>query len=469
MTIGSALSIFLLSFFASITFNGFFRNIAKKKNILIDIPDKSRKFHFRATPLTGGISLFFGSMLTGLLISGLTSIPIETNFSEQGFLKDSSFITDTSVKKFEVDEIDYDLFIERKKDSNSLNINVSSSNNLESSLKVMPKEDGTFEVLMPDGSKSLYIFENGIVSKVSDETENIKPISKEVGSVKVDTITLSMFLCGGLIVAFMLVDDFIGLRATLRIAFQALIVLFMILISEEYITNLGNLFGNGDVYLGAIAIPFTIFCVVGLMNAYNMADGLNGICASFGLIPLIFLTFFGSIKYGLLIPIGAVLGFMAYNLGYLGKKRRVFLGDSGSNYIGFIVAFLCIMHSQDSQIINPVTALWLVAIPLLDCLGVIVSRVKKGLMPFTPGRDHLHHKLLDKGYSPKNILYIFILMSIVLCSIGCLLEFFFPNDDYISLGLFILFAILYYAITKSPIDWNKELKTKIEIQMESNV
>ena len=469
MTLGSALSIFLLSFFASITFNGFFRNIAKKNNILIDIPDKSRKFHFRATPLTGGISLFFGSVLSGLLISGLTSIPIETNFSEQGFLKDSSFVTDTSLKKFEVNGIDYDLSIEREKDSNSLNINVASSNNLESSLKVIPKEDGSFEVLMPDGSKSLYTFKNGTVSKVSDVMEKITPISKNVESVKVDTITLAMILCGGLIVAFMLVDDFFGLRASLRIIFQAAIVLFMILISEEYITNLGNLYGNGDVNLGAIAIPFTIFCVVGLMNAYNMIDGLNGICASFGLVPLIFLTFFGSVKYGLLIPIGAILGFMAYNLGYLGKKRRVFLGDSGSNYIGFTVAFLCITYSQDSQIINPVTALWLVAIPLLDCLGVIVSRVKKGLMPFTPGRDHLHHKLLDKGYSPKNILYIFILISIVLCSVGCLLEFFFPNDDYISLGLFILFAILYYAMTKSSIDWNKELKTKIKIKMESNV
>ena len=469
MTLGSALSIFLLSFFASITFNGFFRNIAKKNNILIDIPDKSRKFHFRATPLTGGISLFFGSVLSGLLISGLTSIPIETNFSEQGFLKDSSFVTDTSLKKFEVNGIDYDLSIKREKDSNSLNINVASSNNLESSLKVIPKEDGSFEVLMPDGSKSLYTFKNGTVSKVSDVMEKITPISKNVESVKVDTITLAMILCGGLIVAFMLVDDFFGLRASLRIIFQAAIVLFMILISEEYITNLGNLYGNGDVNLGAIAIPFTIFCVVGLMNAYNMIDGLNGICASFGLVPLIFLTFFGSVKYGLLIPIGAILGFMAYNLGYLGKKRRVFLGDSGSNYIGFTVAFLCITYSQDSQIINPVTALWLVAIPLLDCLGVIVSRVKKGLMPFTPGRDHLHHKLLDKGYSPKNILYIFILKSIVLCSVGCLLEFFFPNDDYISLGLFILFAILYYAMTKSSIDWNKELKTKIKIKMESNV
>ena len=349
MTLGSALSIFLLSFFASITFNGFFRNIAKKKNILIDIPDKSRKFHFRATPLTGGISLFFGSILSGLLISGLTSIPIETNFSEQGFLKDSSFVTDTSLKKFEVNGIDYDLSIKREKDSNSLNINVVSSNNLESSLKVIPKEDGSFEVLMPDGSKSLYTFKNGTVSKVSDVMEKITPISKNVESVKVDTITLAMILCGGLIVAFMLVDDFFGLRASLRIIFQAAIVLFMILISEEYITNLGNLYGNGDVNLGAIAIPFTIFCVVGLMNAYNMIDGLNGICASFGLVPLIFLTFFGSVKYGLLIPIGAILGFMAYNLGYLGNKRRVCLGDSGSNYIGFTVAFLCITYNHNTR------------------------------------------------------------------------------------------------------------------------
>jgi hypothetical protein len=60
-------------------------------------------------------------------------------------------------------------------------------------------------------------------------------------------------------------------------------------------------------------------------------------------------------------------------------------------------------------------------------------------------------------------------MSIILCSVGYLIEFFYPNDDYISLGLFILFAILYYALTKNSIDWNKELKIKIKNKIESNV
>ena len=61
-----AVSILLLAFFASVSFNGFFRNIAKKNNFLIDIPDKSRKFHFRATPLTGGLGIFFGIIVTGI-------------------------------------------------------------------------------------------------------------------------------------------------------------------------------------------------------------------------------------------------------------------------------------------------------------------------------------------------------------------------------------------------------------------
>ena len=71
-----ALSILLLAFFASITFNGFFRAIAKKNNFLIDIPDKSRKFHFRATPLTGGIGIFFGILVSGILMTGLTGAPV---------------------------------------------------------------------------------------------------------------------------------------------------------------------------------------------------------------------------------------------------------------------------------------------------------------------------------------------------------------------------------------------------------
>jgi UDP-GlcNAc:undecaprenyl-phosphate GlcNAc-1-phosphate transferase len=205
------------------------------------------------------------------------------------------------------------------------------------------------------------------------------------------------------------------------------------------------------------SVAFTVFCVVGLMNAFNMIDGLNGICASLALVPLSFVAFFGNFSYGLLIPIGAIVGFLAYNLGYLGKKRRVFLGDSGSNMLGFAIAFICIECSQDinhASYINPVTALWLVAIPLLDCIVVLISRILKGIMPFRPGRDHLHHRLLDMGFTPKKILLVFISLSIILASLGYYFEQNYPNKEYISFYSFAILSVLYYFVSKTKLEKN---------------
>ena len=185
-----------------------------------------------------------------------------------------------------------------------------------------------------------------------------------------------------------------------------------------------------------------------------MSDGLNGICASFGMIPLVMIMLFSNAQYGLLVPIGALLGFLIYNLGYFGKKRSVFLGDHGSNTIGFLIAMVLISASQVDQTINPVTALWLVALPLLDCLGVIISRILKGIQPFRPGRDHLHHKLLDIGFSSESILGIFILSTVVLSSIGFGLEFAYPSKEYLSFYLFILFTSAYFVFIKTKLTKN---------------
>ena len=222
--------------------------------------------------------------------------------------------------------------------------------------------------------------------------------------------------------------------------------------SGEYLVQVGDLLSLGEISLGFLSIPFTIFCVVGLMNAFNMIDGLNGICASLALIPIMYVTYLGNFSYGLLIPIGAILGFLAYNLGYLGKKRGVFLGDSGSNMLGFAVGFICIEYSQNvnhASYINPVTALWLVALPLIDCIAVMVSRSLKGIMPFRPGRDHLHHRLLDLGIKPKRILLIFITSSMILALIGFLLEIYFPEKEYVSFYAFLILSFTYYFTSRT--------------------
>ena len=451
MTVSSALSILFLSFFASITFNGFFRNLAKMNGILIDLPDKSRKFHHRSTPLTGGISIFTAMIVTGLLLNGLTIVPVETNIKE-GLLKNAEFSSQNITKKYEVAKKEYEVNTEIDKNSNSIKVDVGLINQTTSSVKITPDANGNFDVLFPDGSVEVYSYENGQVKNISTPLQGfLSPLIKDSSGLVVDSASLAMFICGGFIVFFMMIDDFIGIRASIRLAFQALIAYLFILMCDVSIINLGNLFGFGVIELKYIySIIFTIFCVVGLMNAFNMIDGLNGICASFALMPLLILMFFGSVKYGLLIPIGALIGFLTYNLGWFGKKRGVFLGDSGSNLLGFIVAVLCIDLTQDHQAINPVTALWLVAIPLLDCVGVMGSRLLRGIGPFKPGRDHLHHKLLDLGLTQNNILVLFITLSSGLGLIGWMFEVVFPSKEYLSFYSFVLFAITYF-VTKYTI------------------
>ena len=119
--------------------------------------------------------------------------------------------------------------------------------------------------------------------------------------------------------------------------------------------------------------------------------------------------------------------------------------------LGFAVGFICIEYSQNinhDSYINPVTALWLVALPLIDCIAVMLSRSLKGIMPFSPGRDHLHHRLLDFGIKPKRILLILILSSLVLALIGFLLETNFPERDYISFYTFVILSLTYYFTTR---------------------
>jgi len=453
------LIILFLSIFASITFNGFFRNISKANNILIDIPGKSRKFHDRATPLTGGISIYIATLVSALLLTGLTDIGLDTEIADKGILKDSVIYDKNLNRKYEVANIEYDLLLKKDDVAESISIEIETGNKLPTIVKVEPYGDGEFLVTLPNGQKQKYSYENGIVSAdvsdMPDKPKNISPNLISPSNIIIDSVTIAALICGALIIIIMLFDDIHGLGAGLRIFFQSVIAYLFIFISGESLLQLGNLLGDGPIFLGAYSTAFTIFCIVGLMNAFNLIDGLNGICAMLGLIPLSFLIFFGSYHSGSFIFIGAILGFLAYNLGYTGKKRRVFLGDTGSNLIGFCLAIACIFYSQGYSpvgvVIRPVTALWFTAIPVLDCISVMTSRVINGIMPFSPGRDHLHHILLDRGLSSNQILVSYIVASSFLCGFGLMIQEFFIEKDYLSFLIFVIFSLCYYVLTRTKL------------------
>ncbi len=327
----------IISIFISFAINTILRGVAKKNKLLIDLPDKSRKFHARATPLTGGLAILISVLITGEIYLTLNEL--------RGYIPDFTY----------------------------------------------------------------YLIISSII-----------------------------------LVLIFLIDDMKGIKASIRILIQSALALLMILTTDVYITNLGNIFSFGDIYLGIFGIPFTIFCVVGIMNAFNMIDGINGLCAGCAMTALLFIGFSSGLIYDsmLVLLIGAMIGFLFFNLRIVGKKRAVFLGDHGSNMIGFWVAWSAIYASQ-SEIykIDPMTMIWFVAIPLLDCLGLIISRKNRGISWTTPGRDHIHHKLMNR-FSPEGTLAIIILICASLSSFALIVEKF--GTSYTSFALFLLFAVVYY-------------------------
>lgn len=339
----------IISIVTSMAINSALQGYAKNRNLLVDLPDRSRKFHNRPTPLTGGIGIFISILVSGKLYIDLNDL--------NGY--------------------------------------------------------------MPDFTYQL--------------------------------MTISIPL-----ICLFLLDDIKGLKPYQRLIAQALSCAYVIFTTDIYLENLGNLFGFGDIKLGLFGIPFTIFCAVGLMNAFNMIDGINGLCAGCAMLALLLIGFYSEFIYDsmLILIIGSMIGFLLFNLTIFGKKRGVFLGDHGSNLIGFWVAWSAIYVSQN-EVYNtaPVTMVWFVAIPFLDCIGLIFSRINKGISWAKPGRDHIHHKLMST-FTQEISLAIILVISLILGVVGIILESYY--SAWVSLVVFIAFASVYYIFAYS---YNKKLST----------
>ena len=307
--------------------------------------------------------------------------------------------------------------------------------------------DESFSIILPDGSKSVY--------QITDNNESGLLSTKNISeALIISNFSFGLVLFTILLQLLMLFDDLWGLKAITRLAIQSICTGGLIYFSGIYIESLGNLLGFGEIIIGSWGIPFTIFCVVGMVNAFNMIDGLNGLCASLCLIcfaAIIYMINADSIPslFPLILPIGAIVGFLMYNLGVLGNQRTVFLGDNGSNALGFMCAWILVYFSSvyDSSF-APITALWFVAIPFFDAVGVISSRAIKGIMPLRAGRDHLHHRLLDSGLSSNTIYIVLLVASTVFASIGYILNYSFPDSHYVSFFAFLVLWSCYYFITR---------------------
>lgn len=207
------------------------------------------------------------------------------------------------------------------------------------------------------------------------------------------------------------IDDIFVLKPWKKVLGQLLIASLLTAKAHLLITNLQGLAGIFEIS-AAFSYPFSFFTILLVINAFNLIDGVDGLAASLGLISsLVFGLFFymnNNLPFAILgfIMAGSLLAFLMFNF----PPAKIFMGDSGSMLIGLVNAILLIKFIETGNgatnfpVTTPiVVGFGILLIPLLDVLRVFIIRLTKGVSPFAPDRNHLHHLLLNKGFSHTKV------------------------------------------------------------------
>lgn len=258
--------------------------------------------------------------------------------------------------------------------------------------------------------------------------------------------SFSLLLPGLLLMCVIgVLDDRFGLPSWSRFLAQAIAAYLMICFANVAIVDFGYLFSaNSRVIMSDYwSNIMTGFACIGVINAINMSDGMDGLAGTLVLLVLTTLLVFGHPAQALIIvAISSVAGFLFWNL-RLGRKRaNVFMGDAGSMMLGLLLACLLIQYSQIDKGIFPVTALWLLALPLIDAVAVLIVRPLRGRSPFSADRIHYHHLLLDRGLTVNASLLVAIAVQFLFIGAGLIL-WVTRVAEHIQLMAFLLIFLAY--------------------------
>ncbi|MFS1439379.1 UDP-N-acetylglucosamine--undecaprenyl-phosphate N-acetylglucosaminephosphotransferase [Shewanella sp. 10N.286.48.A6] len=272
-------------------------------------------------------------------------------------------------------------------------------------------------------------------------------------------ITDSLLLyvaCSTILIVLGALDDRYDLSFKSRLIVQAGISLAMILIGYKSLHYLGFMFSDNALIIPTyISYIVTIFAVIGAINAFNMVDGIDGLLGGLSSVTfsalgvMFYLSSNMQLALFCLLLVVALLPYIMLNLGIpFGRRFKVFMGDAGSMFIGFTVIWLLIEASQEVNevVIRPVTALWFIALPLMDMVCIMIRRIKKGQSPFKPDREHLHHICQRLGMSSRVSLFSICFMSALMAIIGIWSEINEINESVMFFAFLLVFCVYFYVI-----------------------
>ncbi len=258
-------------------------------------------------------------------------------------------------------------------------------------------------------------------------------------------------VASGILVISGTLDDRFVLTPISRLLIQIIVALIAVFGAGLTVDTIGASLLGGATEMGVFAVPFAILVIVGGINAWNMIDGIDGLASVLAFIGLsCMLVVSGSaaisIQASLLAVLCSIGAFFLFNLPLQGlRRRRTFLGDAGSMFLGLAVVWHALSLSQgETATMSPITALWFVALPVFDVITTTLRRVLNGNSPLAGDRQHLHHLLQDQGLSVRQTLKVLAILASICAAIG-LISHSVGISDGQMFALFALFGAVYFV------------------------
>lgn len=255
-----------------------------------------------------------------------------------------------------------------------------------------------------------------------------------------------------------IIDDVSHIHSAVRMLIQIAIGCAIHFEGNLPFLSVGDIWFIGDLGLGPYSLTFTCIAVVGGVNAINMMDGLDGlaglmVASALGILSVMAFIAGNSDVFVLSsVLLSVVVVFLMFNYRFPWNKRaRVFVGDSGTYVLGFMIAALFLMASQavykgEPQVLSPVTALWLLFVPLVDIAGVIWRRSRVGRWPVHDDRGHLHYMLVDRGFATEAVVNGLFLAALSLGGLGVTLYYLGVSESW-SFVAFMTCCVGYFVAT----------------------
>lgn len=280
-------------------------------------------------------------------------------------------------------------------------------------------------------------------------------------------VQMQSILMGAVIIVVLgVVDDIMALPAKLKFAVQIVAALIPVLngVSIQMLSN-PNIFSDSPYWvLGWLSVPFTVIWIVGITNAVNLIDGLDGLAngvsaiSAATVLAIAFLASEGQVAVVMAAVVGACVGFLPYNM----NPAKMFMGDTGATFLGFILATMSIQGLfKLYAVISFAVPFLILGLPIFDTAFAMIRRIAQGKSPMQADRGHIHHRLIDMGLNQKQAVATLYVISGILGLSAVVL-----TTGGEGKAMLCLMALCIVAVVAARVVFPREIRDEIHEELE---